>query len=369
MAITIVAGQEAKITLTMLADGAPIPIALDAQVRVQLRSADGTSALFDPVLVTSDAPGANWAKGIVAVTINADMTATLPQPAVLLAIAGPGFIKRFQLNVESSTAPTRSALFIKDFAIDELRGDRLALMAQTFFPSVRLTDDFLWEKLLTAEAQIAGDAGLRVPLVPTRFFPDTPTDTEISALNGLPWAIDPGYEYEPDFFRADRFAFIVTRQKPIVDVLRVRFVYPTGVESSYEFPRPWIQFDRKYGHIRIVPTSATINAPIGAYALQALGAGRAIPFAIKVDYIAGLEDARKTYPQLVDVIKRMAVLKVIEDGFVAASGSISADGLSQSMSVDMQRYRDTIEMVLNGPKGSNGGLMAAIHGIRMMSMS
>jgi len=47
------------------------------------------------------------------------------------------------------------------------------------------------------------------------------------------------------------------------------------------------------------------------------------------------------------------------------SASISADGLSQSLSVDMEKYRGAIEATLFGPKGSNGGLMTAIHGIRL----
>jgi hypothetical protein len=59
------------------------------------------------------------------------------------------------------------------------------------------------------------------------------------------------------------------------------------------------------------------------------------------------------------------VLKVIDDGFLPQSGSISADGLSQSLSVDMDKYHDAIGRTLNGGKGSNGGLMTAIHGIRV----
>jgi hypothetical protein len=62
------------------------------------------------------------------------------------------------------------------------------------------------------------------------------------------------------------------------------------------------------------------------------------------------------------------VLKVIEDGFLPSSGSISADGLSQSLSMDMEKYRDMISTTLFGPKGSNGGLLTAIHGIKLFTM-
>ena len=62
---------------------------------------------------------------------------------------------------------------------------------------------------------------------------------------------------------------------------------------------------------------------------------------------------------------KKAVLKILEDSFLPQSGSISADGLSQSLSVDMEKYHDMIDRTLNGGKGSNGGLMTAIHGVRI----
>jgi hypothetical protein len=55
----------------------------------------------------------------------------------------------------------------------------------------------------------------------------------------------------------------------------------------------------------------------------------------------------------------------VEDAFVPQSGSISADGLSQSLSVDVSKYHDAVDAILNGPPNSNGGLMTRIHGIRM----
>ena len=64
---------------------------------------------------------------------------------------------------------------------------------------------------------------------------------------------------------------------------------------------------------------------------------------------------------------KKAALKVIEDSFLPQSGSISADGLSQSISNDMEKHHDTIDRIINGGKG-NGGLMAAIHGIRLQVM-
>ena len=56
---------------------------------------------------------------------------------------------------------------------------------------------------------------------------------------------------------------------------------------------------------------------------------------------------------------------IITDAFLPQSGSISADGLSQSLSVDVAKYYESIDLAIDGPKGGHGGLMSAIHGIRL----
>jgi len=360
---TIIAGQDARVTVAIRVNGKVVPIPSTAQVRAHLLSEDGSTPLFNAVPAAHDAIGADWNNGIVAVPLSSGETASLPKPSAILAIIGPGWIKRFKLDVQDLSTPDRSALFIKDIVIDELRQDRLTLMAQNFGGTVDLTDDYMWQKVLAAESFISHE--LRVPLAPTRFFPNTPTPEQVADLNGMPWAIDPAYDYDPEFFRGEKWGFLVTRQKPIISVERVMFVYPAPTHGFYEIPGDWLRMDRKYGHIRFVPASSPFVAPLNAFIMQALGGGRTIPFAFEVTYTAGLEDAGKLYPDLLDVVKKTAVLKVIEDSFAPQSGSISADGLSESMSKDMNQYRDTIDSILNGPKGANGGLVTAIHGIRM----
>jgi hypothetical protein len=257
-----------------------------------------------------------------------------------------------------------SALFPNRFtAVARLRNDQLMLAARNVLPQVTLSEDYIWEKLQAAESEIAHT--LRVPLAPTQFFANPPTQAEIDALAGKPYGVDPAYDYGPEFFEGEKWGFIVTRQKPINSVSRIRFVYPAPTQGVFDVPLDWLRMDRKYGHIRFVPASSAFLAPMGAFLMQALGGGRTIPFAIEVTYVAGLENVGRDFPELVDVVKKLAVLKIVEDSLPPQSGSISADGLSQSMSVDMDKYRDTIDHVLNGPKGANGGLMTAIHGIRL----
>jgi hypothetical protein len=363
---TIIAGQAAQFTVTVQVDGAPVAINSSATVNAQLFTINGLQSLTPIEACSSNATGANWTAGVVAVAFTANDTATITTgPALLvLTISNPALVRRFKINVETATGPTQSTLFIKDVVVEELRADQLLLAAQNYFSGVTLTDDYIWEKVVAAESQIKHT--LRVPLVPTQFFAYTPTTPEDIALEqpGVPIDIDPAYDYDPEFFQGEKWGFIVTRQKPVQSVQRMRFAYPAPSNLFFDIPLDWIRLDQKYGHIRLVPATSAFSAPLSAFMMQALGGGRTIPFMIQLTYIAGIQNAWTTYPELIDVIKKQAVLKVVEDGFLPQSGSISADGLSQSMSVDMEKYRDTIDSILNGPKGSNGGLMTSIHGVR-----
>jgi hypothetical protein len=131
------------------------------------------------------------------------------------------------------------------------------------------------------------------------------------------------------------------------------------------FPLEWVRVDQKYGHVQFVPTSAPFLSPIGGMVMQRMAGGRTLPFAIEFEYVAGIANAAKTYPELVEAVIKLAVLKIVEDGYMPQSGSISADGLSQSISVDVSKYSDAVDTLMHGGDGSNGGLVARINGIRM----
>lgn len=250
-------------------------------------------------------------------------------------------------------------------AIAELRGDRLALAAASVIPAVQLSDDYLYLKLLAAEAEIA--RRLRVYLEPTAIVPDDAPQSELDALeaSGVVWAQEPAYDYDAEFFMYDRWGYLVTKSKPIVSVSSLKFVYPSALNQVFTIPPEWIRLDKKYGHIRLVPASQAFAAPLGAFLLQSLSGGRTVPFMIQVRYTAGLDNVVKNWQDLVSVIKKQAVADIVAESFLPQSGSISADGLSQSLSVDVSKYQESIDEKIDGPKGSNGGLMTAIHGIRV----
>jgi hypothetical protein len=358
---TIIAGSVAQFAVSVQVNGKPLAVTV-ASARVF--TMDGKTELVASVDLASDAPGADWGNGVVGVELDAGKTGSISPGDAMLVLQGNFGIKRYRLVVETLFAPTRTSLFIKDIVIDEMRSDRLMAAAAGAMQNVEVSDDYIWEKVRAAEAEISQT--LRVPLVPTRFFPHPPTDDELADLDGMAWEIEVGTDYDPSMFERDKWGFIVTRQKPIISIDRMRFQYPTQGMGYYDIPKEWLTFDAKYGHIRIVPTSSAVLTSMSGFVMTNIAAGRVIPSMIQFVYTAGLTDVSNKYPQLLDAIKKLAVTKVLADAFLPQMGSISADGLTESMSTDMSKYQDTIDHILNGAEGSNGGLMSKIHGIRLM---
>ena len=245
-----------------------------------------------------------------------------------------------------------------------LRRDRLMLMATNLMPGMVVTDDYLWEKLRAAEAYVS--SMLRVKLAPTRFFPIEPTAAELAAIGTMDWEIEPGYDYEASMFERDKWGYLVTRQRPIISVAYMRFAYPTQRAGFFDLPLDWLRIDHRAGHVRIVPSGMASMLGLSGFGMNTMLNRRTVPDMVQLSYTAGLANAAQDYPELIDVVKKKAVLSVLADSFVPQSGSISADGLSQSMSMDLGKYSEAIDEIIHGPKGSNGGLMTKIHGIRGM---
>lgn len=360
---TIIAGSHASFTVTVQSNGAPVPVA--GTVTARVFSMDGRTELFASKNCDSSAAGANWPTGVVAVSLDANDTGALSPGDAMLVLQGSFGIKRFRLVVETLFAPTRTSLFIKDIVVDEIRNDRLMAAAAGVLQDVKVSDDYLWDKVRAAESELAHQ--LRVPFVPTRFFPKQPTQEQIDALDGQAWEVESAPDYEAQMFAGDRWGYIVTRQKPLIAVHLMRFVYPTENNGFFNIPLQWLSLDKKYGHIRIVPTSNGVLTGLAGMVMMNLAGGRTIPSMVHLEYDAGLTDVEANWPELLDCIKKTAVLKVVADAYLPQSGSISADGLSESISVDMTKYHESVDHIINGVNG-NGGLMARLHGIRVMAM-
>lgn len=358
---TIIAGSAANIPVTVQSNGAPVP--LTGTVAARVFSMDGKQELVQSITLDSNATGANWPAGLAVVNLDAAQTGALPTGSVMLVLQGAFGIKRFKLVVETMFAATQTSLFVRDIVIDELRQDRLAIAMAGIMPNISLSDDYLWNKIRAAESALAHE--LRVPFVPTRFFPSSPTQAQIDALDGQAWEIESAPDYEAQMFEGDRWGYIVTRQKPLISVHQMRFVYPTQDSGYFDIPLNWLSLDKKYGHIRIVPTANAVLTGLAGFVMMNMAGGRTIPSMVRVEYDAGLTDVETNWPELLDCIKKKAILSLITEAYLPQSGSISADGLSESVSVDMDKYGKSIDTIINGEDGSNGGLMARIHGIRV----
>lgn len=246
----------------------------------------------------------------------------------------------------------------KTTIVAEMRADRLVLAGGSYFKASALTDDFIYNKLLAAEADAA--RRLRVLLEPTIVFAGAPTAAEITAAGTSPWIEESGYDYEPELWNPDDWGYLVLRNRFVNSVTSVEFVYPLPVESAYQIPASWLRLDKKAGHVRFVPVAGSaMTGAFGGMMLSMMAGGRTVPQMIKVRYVAGLTNAASTYPDLLDLIKKMAVLRIINDTFVPQSGSISADGLSKSFSADVDKFSSGVDAML-------GTLRDSMQGVRVM---
>lgn len=356
---TIIAGNDSSFAVTVQTNGKPI--AVTGLVSASLYTMDGKQELISSFQLDEDD---SWALGEITVALDAAQTQDIKPGEAMLVLQGAAFgIKRFRVTIETLFAPTRTSLFIKDIVVDELRNDRLMAASAGVLSDIEVSDDYLWSKIRAAESEIGNM--LRVPLVPTRFFPQQPTPEQIDELDGMAWEIESAQDYLKDMFAGDKWGYVVTRQRPIISIEGMRFVYPTEANGYYDIPKSWISVDAKYGHIRLVPTSSAVMTGLMGVTMMGMVAGRSIPSMVRLTYTAGLTDVETNLPELLDAIKKKAVLKIVADAFLPSSGSISGDGLSESVSVKMDDYHDAIDHIINGGKGSNGGLMTKIHGIRV----
>lgn len=246
-------------------------------------------------------------------------------------------------------------------AVAGLRRDRLAAMLENYAPGRTITDEYLLEKLVAAEK--AMERELRIFFTPREMIPPGTPQAEIEALEAAGETVmeEPGYDYDPDMFRGNTWGLIELRQRPIIQVHRVWFAYPDPVSSIYAVPIEWVRPEKKIGRINLVPSQAAALLPLNAFILSAVGGGRKIPLMLQVRYRAGLVNAAADYPDLLTLIKRQAVLDMIGDIFVPGSGSVSADGLSQTISFEAAKYQDEITAKV-------AKLQSALHGIRVMVM-
>ena len=246
-----------------------------------------------------------------------------------------------------STSP--AGLFNSATAIATLRA-RMVGSKAIYFANWTPDDDYLWEQIVAAESEL--EMRLRVFLSPTDILPQDDTDYPAGR-----YVQEPGYDFTPDMFLGDKWGLIETRHRPIIDVTSIRFAYPLlgGGQSVFTVPEGWMRIDRQYGYIQIVAASSLQTMPLNSFIMGVLGSGRTIPLMLMIRYSAGLTSVSTRWPQIIPLIYRMAMYGILRDLLLPGSGSISADGLSQSVSFDYKALGSTIDEQIDRLNGALAG--------------
>ena len=253
------------------------------------------------------------------------------------------------------SAPPSSGLF-PDLAgaVADLQSGRLTMLPGNL---AALPTPEVMAALRAAEAD--AEHLLRVFFGPVQVLPDLASQDEKDALDeaGTRWVEEPGYDLEPEFFRGDRWGYLPLNHVPVISVQSLKFVYPAPATTIWDVPADWIRLDKRFGHLRLVPSGSLVTAPLSVFAVQLLGGGRVVPQAVQVRYTSGLAHAARDYPDLIDLVRRMAMLKLMQGAFLPTSGSLGVDGLSESQSFDLSKYQDDVDARIER-------LRQSIHGIR-----
>ena len=234
----------------------------------------------------------------------------------------------------------------KSEAVEEMQNERLPLIAG-LLGGVTPGAASIWRALQAAEVDVA--ARLGVSLEPVEVFPlIPPTEEEIAALDGCRWEVEPGYDLEGALLGTFQWGTVKLSRRPLIKVHSVKFVYPTFAQPIYDVPLDWIYPDLKAGLIQFSPKPTMSGLAPSLVAANVMARGGNVPQIVRVRYRAGLTPDSEFMPAIIDLIHRMAMLRWLK--FAPQSASISADGMSQSKSVDAAKFREELDEELHALK-------------------
>lgn len=340
--------QDVLGTVITLECGVDLADALSVAIRVFKPGA------IEAVTWPGTASGTTVSHAIVADDLDVTGTYILQAYVELPGWSGTGETTTLLVEAHASASPSSGLFADLAGAVVDLKASRLASMPGGL---ANLPDAEILAALVAAEAD--AERSLRVFLSPTVVLPDLATQAEKDALDeaGTRWIEEPGYDLEPDFFQGNRWGYVVLNHCPVISVQSLKFVYPAPATTVWDVPAEWIRLDKRFGHLRLVPSGSLVTAPLSVFAVQLLGGGRVVPQAVQARYTSGLSHAARDYPDLLDLVRRMAMLKLMQGAFLPTSGSLSVDGLSESQSFDLSKYQDDVDARLER-------LRQSIHGIR-----
>ena len=349
------------VTVALTREGTTYAIPTDALVTARFFSADGLLPLTGTVTGTAATDSAEWPNGIAAFPFASAQTAAMTDFSALLLVTVAAGADTLEWRIAYSVnLPLRRSVLFPDQG-GTLASLRAQLAAMGVGLAAALSDADLWRLVQAAEADL--QRRLRVYLQPTVILPDDAPHSEVQALldAGTPFATEAVYDYSPNQYMGDAWGFTQLRQKPLITLQSMQFAYPTPGNLVYDVPAEWIRADKKYAQLHLVPTGMTSLAPLSGYMLSTIAGGRNVPMIVRVRYTAGLSDAHELWPDLTNVAQRLAAFKALQGQFLPQSTSISADGLSQSSSIDLDKW-------MHGPGGIDATIDALydfIHGPRL----
>lgn len=244
---------------------------------------------------------------------------------------------------------TKSGITVK-----EIKTDRLFGLLCHLAPAEGWSDDYLERKIREAEDGFEREMGLLLRTQRIKCEPK-PDDTD--------WDIEESaYDYDADFFAGERWGYLRLRRYPVQSVQRLFFSYPNREAVVFEVPLSWVRLEKPYGLIRLVPDKQAAFAAFNSYLLSIFSGGRGIPQSIVVEYTAGLTEKQlqADFSDVLEWIKRQAVVNIAADGLMPGSLSNSADGFSQSISAKLSDYREDQEKQFKAMKQKIKGVRLAI---------
>lgn len=229
-----------------------------------------------------------------------------------------------------ATLELKSGIDIKDFRANYLLGLPSSLRKPEDW-----SENYLLRKMRAAEDEL--ERSLSCYYTPKRIVCEPAPPLVLGKDYDI---VEPAYDYSSQFYVGENWGGIRLRHYPVhADPLpTVKFAYPNIDHRIFTVPPAWIRLYGPFGMIRLVPDSISIVASFSAFILSVLSGGQGVPQSIFVTYTAGFdgvnekEDLETDHNDLLELTKRLAVLNIISDAFMATSTSNSADGLSQSNS-------------------------------------
>lgn len=213
-------------------------------------------------------------------------------------------------------------------------------------PDIDYSDDYLWDKLQAAESDVR--ASLGVPLQPTEFFAGiVPTQAQIAALDGRPYQLESGLDLPSMRFGSFEQPAFRMRERPLLTVSSFGVYLPTQGAPVIPIDTQWLTLDQRGGIVSIVARFVGVAFQQSAVVANVFMAGTPLPGVVRVQYTAGMTPDHPQFKDVVDVTQRLAGVRLMQDAMTPQSGSISTDGMSESSSLDVAKFEDSVNATLS----------------------